>query len=265
MPTMPFVKEAGAGHPVVCLHSNAAHSGQWRGLINALSPQYRLMAADSYGAGQTPDWPCDRTISLQDEVDLLNPVWDKAGDSFSLLGHSYGGAVALKAALQHPDRVRTLILFEPTFFAIVDQESPSPNDADGIRNAVNLAGLALDKGDAYLAAQHFIDFWMGTGSWEKTPDERKAPIAESVKNVRRWGHALFTEPTRIDAFHSLDIPVLYMTGGRSTLSAHGVAKRLIAALPNVESVEFPNMGHMGPITHADRVNQTIGDFLAKHV
>ena len=86
-------------------------------------------------------------------------------------------------------------------------------------------------------------------------------IAASVTNVRRWGHALFTEPTRLSAFRSLDVPVLYMVGKRSTPSAHGVARVLMKALPQVEVVEFENLGHMGPVTHPDLVNDTIGRFL----
>ena len=64
---------------------------------------------------------------------------------------------------------------------------------------------------------------MGTGSWEQTPEARKPPIAASVTNVRRWAHALCTEPTALPAFRSLDIALLYMVGKRSTRSAHGVA------------------------------------------
>ena len=63
------------------------------------------------------------------------------------------------------------------------------------------------------------------------------------------------------AFRTLDIPVLYMTGRRSTASAHGVAKRLAKALPRVEVLELEKLGHMGPITHPDVVNEAIARFL----
>ena len=79
-------------------------------------------------------------------------------------------------------------------------------------------------------------------------------------NVRRWAHALFKEPTPLKAFGSLDVPVLYMLGKRSTPSAHGVARLLLSVLPQVEVVEFEDLGHMGPVTHPDPVNQAISDF-----
>jgi len=259
----PHVKEAGQGPAVLCLHANASHAGQWKGLMGLLADRFQLLAVDSYGSGQTPDWHSERTISLQDEVDLLMPVLDRMGEKFTLVGHSYGGAIALKIALLFPHRVKALALFEPTFFSVVEHESPSPNDVDGIRHAVAAAGAALDNGDPHLAAQHFIDFWMGQGSWAKTPEERKPAVAASVRNVRRWGHALFSEPTVLSSFGQLNVPVLYMVGGKSQLSAHAVAKRLVATLPSVELIEFAQMGHMGPVTHPDIVNEAISGFLQK--
>jgi hypothetical protein len=100
----------------------------------------------------------------------------------TLVGHSYGGAVALIAALAQPRRIRALALYEPTLFALLEPESPSPNEADGIRNAVAAAGAALDAGDPDRAAECFIDFWMGKGAWARTPEARRGPIASSVVN-----------------------------------------------------------------------------------
>ncbi|HYD94667.1 MAG TPA: alpha/beta hydrolase [Noviherbaspirillum sp.] len=262
-PPLPFVRETGAGASVVCIHSNASSSSQWRALMDLLAPEYRVMAPDSYGSGKSPDWRSDRVISLADEVALIEPLLAPAQSPVTLVGHSYGAAVALKAALMFPARVRALALYEPTLFALVDAAEPPPNQADGIRNAVHAAAASLDAGDLHSAAQAFIDYWMGAGSWERTPANRRQPIAESVVNVRRWAHALFTEPAGIDEFRRIDAPVLYMVGKRSTASAHGVADILIPALPKVRTVAFEGLGHMGPITHPDVVNAEIKGFLAQ--
>ena len=259
----PFCREAGAGPGVVCIHSNASTSGQWRGLMDLLSPSYHVLAPDSYGSGKSTEWPSDRAIVLKDEVDFIEPVLDRAGSPMLLVGHSYGAAVALLAALAMPGRVRALALYEPTLFSLIEAQAPQPNDADGIRNAVAQSSAALDAGDKDAAAGYFIDYWMGAGSWAQTPEPRRPSIAASVANIRRWAHALFTEPTPLEAFRSLDMPVLYMTGKRSTASAHGVARLLAPALPGVELLEFDKLGHMGPITHPDVVNEAIARFLQR--
>jgi pimeloyl-ACP methyl ester carboxylesterase len=259
----PFYREAGAGPGVVCIHSNASTSAQWRGLIELLAPKFHVLAPDSYGSGKSPEWPSAEVIGLRDEVAFIEPVLARAGSPLVLVGHSYGAAVALIAALADPGRVRALALYEPTLFALLDAEAPPPNEADGIRDAVARSAVALDRGNRDAAAEQFIDYWMGSGSWQQTPENRKAPIAESVANVRRWAHALLTESTPLAAFRTLDVPVLYMVGKQSTPSAKGVARLLTSALPRVELLEFAELGHMGPITHPGPVNDAIARFIER--
>ena len=110
----PYFREAGAGPGVVCTHSNASTSGQWRALMDLLAPSFRILAPDSYDSGNSPRWPSDRVIQLRDEVALIEPVLSRAGSPLSLVGHSYGAAVALIAALANPGRVRAIALYEPT-------------------------------------------------------------------------------------------------------------------------------------------------------
>lgn len=259
----PHVHEAGAGPAVVCIHSNASSSAQWRGLTDLLCHSHRVLAPDCYGSGKSPDWRSQREIGLRDEVEFLEPVLARAGTPFALVGHSYGAAVALMAALASPSRVSALALYEPTLFAIVDAQTPPPNGVDGIRNAVRAAAAALDAGDREAAAAHFIDYWMGAGSWRATPPQRKPAIADSVVNVRRWGHALFSEPTPARAFAALDMPILVMLGGSSPQSALAVARVLTPVLPHVRVVRFPGLGHMAPITHAETINSEIAKFLSE--
>lgn len=259
----PYFREAGAGPGVVCLHSNASTSGQWRALMERLAPKFRVLAADLYGAGKSPAWPENHPLWLRDEVDLLEPVFARAGDPFAIVGHSYGAAVALVAAFCHPRRVRALALYEPTLFSLVDADSPPPNDADGIRDTVVAASAYLDAGDPERAAEQFIDFWMGKGSWARMPAERKPPIVASCANVRSWAHALLKEPTSLAAWRALDVPILYMTGSESPASSRAVARLLTRTLPKVEVLEFKGLGHMAPVTHPEPVNDAIARFLER--
>ena len=259
----PYVREAGAGAGVVCLHSNASSSGQWRALLERLAPRFRVFAADSYGSGKSPEWPSDRQIRLRDEIELIEPVLAAAGAPLALVGHSYGAAVALRAALDVPGRVRALAIYEPTLFAMLDAETPPPNAADGIREAVAAGGRALDRGDRDAAAEMFIDYWMGARASRRMPEPRQAPIAAASVNVRRWAHALFTEATPLSAFRGLDVPVLFLIGKQTTAAARGVARLLCGALPRVEVQEFEQLGHMGPVTHPEIVNEAIARFLER--
>ncbi|MDF2465304.1 MAG: hypothetical protein K0Q43_3539 [Ramlibacter sp.] len=257
----PHVRETGTGPGVVCLHCNASSAAQWGGLMALLAPRYRVLAPELYGAGRSPQWPLPRPRSLADEVDLIEPVLELAGPRAALVGHSYGAAVALLAAMRHRGRVRGLALYEPTLFSLLDQESPAPNAADGIRLAASVAAEAVDRGDHEEAAEHFIDYWSGAGAWQRTPESRRQPVAHSIRDVGSWAHALFTEPSTAQSFRSLDIPVLYMTGTETTASARGVARILTDALPNVRIRRFQGLGHMGPVQDPGPVNDAIERFL----
>lgn len=259
---LPSFREAGSGPAtVVCFHSNASHSGQWRGLMDTLSDRFRVVAIDSYGSGKSPEWPSAERIQLADEVALAAPLLATLIGPVFLAGHSYGAAVALKIAVAEPDRFAGLALYEPTFFSIVDAAHPPPNGVDGIRGARVRALARLRSGDALGAGREFIDFWMGEGTWDRMPPERQRPVAESTRNIGRWGHAVFTEPATLQDLSRLRMPVLYMTGTESPRSSLCVADVLVPVLANVRQVRFEGLGHMGPVTHPAVVNEAIAQFL----
>jgi pimeloyl-ACP methyl ester carboxylesterase len=96
-PVEPFFREAGAGPGVVCVHANASTSGQWRGLMDLLAPNFHVFAPDLYGSGKSPQWPSDQVIRLQDEAALIEPVLFMAGKRSTQSAH--GVARLLTSAL----------------------------------------------------------------------------------------------------------------------------------------------------------------------
>jgi pimeloyl-ACP methyl ester carboxylesterase len=253
----PHFREAGAGPAVVCLHSNASTAGQWRALMELLAPRFRVIAVDALGAGKSPDWPAGTPGWLDDELALLEPIFQQLSAPFHIVGHSYGAAIALKAALRHCERVKSLVLYEPTLFSLLLAQDPRHPAAQGIRDAAHDAALAVQRGEPEAAGERFIDYWMGAGAWAAMPPARRPAVAQSMRGIAYWAHALFNEPTPLSAFARLDLPVLYMVGGRSPASSLGVFDLLEKTLPNVSVKQFADLGHMGPVTHPDAVNQAI--------
>lgn len=258
----PFFFEQGQGPAVVCLHSNASTSSQWRALGNLLSDRFRVIAVDGYGAGKSPAWTAPRAVRLDDEVRLLDAVLARAGDRFHLVGHSYGAAVALKAALAHAGRVLSVAVYEPTLFHLVAQGGdPLRSAVAGIWRAASEAAEAVERGDTHAGARRFIEFWMGAGAWDRMPASRQEAVAGSARNVRAWRDALFNETLLGPALAGLQVPVLCMWGEDSPESASSVILKLRALLPAMSLAPFAGLGHMGPVTHPDRVNGRIASFL----
>jgi pimeloyl-ACP methyl ester carboxylesterase len=178
-----------------------------------------------------------------------------------LIGHSFGGAIALKAAFSNRDRLISLILYEPVLFSVLVADAPESAAAREILAVRDETIRSVDQGDLDAAAERFIDYWMGDGTWAATPENRRQAIAAAMRAVKPEDHALFSDPTPLHAFAAIDIPTLFLTGTRSKASVRAIARQLTAVLPRVRVEEIDGVGHMAPVTHPERVNPLIERFL----
>jgi pimeloyl-ACP methyl ester carboxylesterase len=200
-------------------------------------------------------------MTLDDEIALLSAAVRTAGEHFHLIGHSYGGAIALKAALSDRKHVLSLVLYEPVLFSAVIADSPESASAHEILALRDDTTRLIDQGNLNFAAQRFVDYWAGEGTWAAIPEPRRRALAEAMRAVKSQWHAVLREPTPLSAFAAVDVPTLVMTGTESKASVLAVAGLVTAVLPRVRREELAGVGHMGPITHPGTVNPLIKRFL----
>jgi pimeloyl-ACP methyl ester carboxylesterase len=157
--------------------------------------------------------------------------------------------------------VASLLLYEPTLFALLDEETPGRSAAIGISAVAAAAAAAVARGEPELAGQGFIDYWMEPGTWAAMPQARRDAIAASMRPIGIWSRALLNDPATAADFAALGMPVALLGGETTTAAAKGVLRLLRQALPRAQSTVLPGIGHMGPVTHADVVNAHIRRFL----
>ncbi len=256
----PHFQEQGSGPKVLCLHSSTSSSNQWRPLMQRLSANYRVMAPDLYGYGKNPAWRTVQDFSLDHEVELIEPLLSPSG--VHLIAHSYGAAVALKTALTYPERIRSLVLYEPVMFKLLFNEGPTPaaSEVQAVQADIR---RALATGQPHVAAQRFVDYWSGEGVWDRLPDWRQAMIAGKMSKVVADFGTADTDGSVLADYADLQIPTLYLYGAQAPTSTQRIARLLGAILPQVELKKLNNMGHMGPISHAEQINGLIEDFLGQ--
>jgi pimeloyl-ACP methyl ester carboxylesterase len=247
----------------VCLHASASSGRQWQAFQGSLADGYHVLSPDLYGSGGSRLWPPDRKLTLADEVARLEPVFEAAGESCHLVGHSYGGAVAVRAALTYPGRFRSLVLIEPVLFGLLLAEDPRQPAAREVAALRQHTRAAVAVGALESAGERFIDYWMGAGTWAGMPPSRRAAIAQAMPGVRSQWTAIFAETTPLSAYSLLDLPVLYLVGSKSPPSARAVARLLTQTLPDVTSAELKDAGHMAPLTHPGIVNAAIQEHIGR--
>lgn len=252
-------RSAGSGSLVVCLHSSGGSSGQWQALLAGEQERYRFVAPDFHGHGRSPQPPADRDYSLSVETDAVIRLV-RGGETVDLVGHSYGAVAALDIARRLPAQVRSLTLYEPVLFGILDRDAVAYREVTAVGQAI-VADARGARPDA--AAERFIDYWAGKGSWSAMTEPQRQTVVARIGVVASHFEALFADPIPLHSVAALDVPVLLMRGGRTTPSASAVADRLADVLRRVEVRCFEQAGHLGPITHAAEVNAAIADHLER--
>jgi len=244
----------------VLLHSSTGSARQWAGLEQQLARYYRVHTVEFHGHGAQPSWTRASRMTLADEAALAAPLL-AAPEGVHLVGHSYGGAVALKLATLHPQAVRSVTVYEPVLFHWLiddDSDAPAARDVVAVAEAVR---RAVARGDCQAAAERFIDFWSGAGTWALLPAGRREGVAARMDAVRQHFDALIAEPLRGRDLARLPIPMLCLSGTRTVAATRRIAALLRDAVPQARHELLPGLGHMGPVTHAALVNARIQAFL----
>ena len=254
--SLPAYYSAGAGPAVVLLHCTLSSKNQWRALSGVLEGNHRVIAVDLYGYGDTPMPEKREGFTLLDEVELVQSLLDRIllpGEPFHLVGHSYGGAVALRFCHQQPERIRSLAVFEPVAFHLLDPGDPG---LEPVLAMMQELGRLLTAGLGAEAAATFLDYWSGPGSFANFPPRVQKDFARRTAKLALDFQALTRTPLTLNDYRQLPMPVTLIAGRSSRLPALRVAQELSRVLSDCR-LHWLDTGHMGPVTHPELVNPII--------
>ena len=254
--------ESGRGETVVLLHGSASSRTQWRALSAHLEKSFHVVAPDLYGYGGTDGWGGPGPLTLAEEAAIVSAMAARCPGPIHLVGHSYGGAVALRFALEQSRRLRSLLLIEPVAFHLL-------RDGDAVERELfrDVGALSASVAEAVLAADpqlgmaRFVDFWSGEGTWARTREETRAALARRTAKVVQDFRATRDEWSPLAAYRRIGAPTLILCGETSHLSTQAIAGRLAAVLPRARLDRVQGAGHMMPFTHPGTVNAAVAAHL----
>jgi pimeloyl-ACP methyl ester carboxylesterase len=251
---------AGAGTPVVMLHSSLSSKAQWTALAERLATRFRVIGVDLCGYGDNAMPAARESFTVDDEVRLVAEHLDRLVEPHvrvHLVGHSYGGLVALRFAERRRGRVASLSLYEPVAFGMLDDGDAALAE---IKRIAECIPRLLASGLPLHAAQAFVDFWSGPASFARLPQPAQIRIARSIGKVPLDFQAATSWPLGPNDLRSIGAPVLLLTGNRSPAVATDIVSRLTRSLPK-RYVARIDAGHMGPVTDPHLVNPWIEAFV----
>jgi pimeloyl-ACP methyl ester carboxylesterase len=248
----------GSGEPILFLHCTGGSSRQWHPFAEMLRGRFQVIAPDLCGYGGTSRWPGSERFGLANEVALVTALIDRFGKPMHLVGHSYGGAVALQIARRCPECLSSLTLVEPAaFHLLIDGDGADDLAFDEIMDIATTIARAINSGDYLKAMRRFVDYWSGEGTWAALSSQQRAALAACINKVTLEFWATLNEPTRLDDFAEIELPTLVLCGGRSPLPARRICSHLARTLPKAELRTIDGAGHMMPTTHVAEVRALV--------
>jgi lipase len=247
------VVEVGTGRPVVFLHSGVGSAGEWKQVFSRWPDGYRLVAIDAYRDGSGPDVVARR--SLDDYTDQVYAVAERVGAPVCLVGFSWGGATAIRAAAAAPQFVDSLAVVEPEAYALLRTQ-----DADAYTQICALRDswrAHVRAGRWYEAFEGFIDFYNGPGFFASWPAQRRDTFLAVQQTRGDLWDVLFDDLLTPHTLAGLTTPVHVVEGSHTSPVDHAICEVIRRHVPQARHTLIEGAGHMMPLTHPEPLTRAL--------
>ena len=258
--------DSGSGDSLLLLHSGGSSGAQWRKVGECLTGR-RLLTPDFYGYGGTDTWSKSRTLQHDDQADLVAAILQDTSlaiEQVDIVGHSYGGASAVRMAIRGLARIRSLVLIEPMLAMLLKEAGESTLFGEYEYLAHGFMDR-VSKGQEVEAWRFFIDYRNGAGSWDGFPKKTRSRFQSQTDATYKAFESNLANPTTLADIGRLNLPVTVICGEQTTAPDRRVTELLRDTLPNGRYQTITGAEHMSPLTHPAVVANLIQDHLSTNV
>lgn len=244
--------EGGDGPPVMLIHGVGADGGSWDQIAPALTSDFRVLRLDLRGHGRSGH--IEGALSLDDFVQDVTDVLDAcAVPTAHIVGFSLGGMIAQGFALQHPERVRRLVLLSAVAGRTVEERQRVQERLKILREQ----GIGAITG----AAQ---DRWFTADFTARHPEQvarRMQQLKENHAPSYAAAYTVFSTSDLGDRLHAIRAPTLISTGehdvGSNTRMAHFMHEQITGSQLKI----LPGLRHSILVEVPEQVTRLVRGFL----
>lgn len=253
-----YYETGGEGEPFVMIHAGVADSRQWNNEFSRFAPRYRVLRYDLRGYGKSD--PVEGDFRHLDDLQaLLDHL--KFDAPLVLMGCSMGGGLAMDFALEHPSRVRALVMVGSAPRGLKLDVPPPPKYAE--------AEKADEAGDWDLLNELEVQIWFdGTGRAPEQVDPVMRRLVYDMNGIalanesRGLGNRLpDTSTPAVERLDRLEVPVLVVVGVHDTPYIRAAADYMLEQIPSAQKVEFEDAAHLPNLDHPQKFGSVVEAFL----
>ena len=252
--------DKGFGPPLLFVHGFPLDHSMWRYQLEALAADYRVIAPDMRGFGQSSIASiCSKTgvgmDTLADDLaELLNQL--KVTEPVTLIGFSMGGYIGWQFFQRHRNRLRALVQCDTK----AAEDTPQAREIR-YRMAEGVEGWGSRHVAMLMTSKLFSPFTMSEN--QALVKEVEAIIAATNPvTIAAAQRGMAHRPDSTELLPRIDLPTLYICGHDDQISPPDEMRAMADATPGSEYVEIPKAGHMSPMENPTAVNKALANFLA---
>ena len=243
--------DSGRGDPVILIHNGISSGSQWRAMSAHLEDSWRLLAIDLYDRGRSDPWPGHRAQSLDDDAALVLGLAREVGPAH-VVGHSFGGAVAVQAALAAAGSFSSLVLIEPQLYPLLVELG----EADLLAEKQVLSEGFMDRIDEGREAegwQFFVDHFNGDGTWQGLSESKRQEFIAMSASARQKYDAMYGSRTGRGDLGRISLPTSVLWGSETAAYDLRLCQIVLGAIPGSRGEAIPEAAHMSPLSHPEAV------------
>lgn len=248
-------EETGTGPTLVLVPGSCSTGAAWRLMMAAWNGRFRCVTTSLLGYGGTTERRDPRAPSIGPEVDAIEAVIRRAGGPVHLIGHSFGGSVALATTLRTRVPIASLTIVEAPVVPLLRHAGEHDHYAS-FRRMTDVYFAAFERGDPNAVAE-MIDFYGGSGTFASWPPRLRAYAAETAHvNILDWacGYAF---PGAVEQLLGIDVPTLVLWGGASPRAVQRANELLADHIPGAAWMTIAGAAHFMIATHAVEVAEAV--------